>query len=464
MVPVARLYDENLYRFHEPQASYWEATAGDRDVQAPPLAGDAQCDVAIIGAGYTGLSAALHLARDHSLDACALDAGHIGWGASGRNGGFCTMGGTAASATTLMKRHGLEELRRYYRCQQEAVELVRDLIVAEGIDAEVQGDAEFEVAHTKRAARTLEKHCNWQRAALGLDAQMLDAGEFRKQHFDSNEQFGAARIRPSFALHPLRYQLGLARAAGRHGARLHAMSEVLCWEKNGDRHTLRTAGGSLSARFVIVAANGFMPEDLHEALAGRVMPLISSIVVTRPLRDDELAAYRWQSVCPSINARVLLNYFRLLPDGRLLFGGRGHSTGSAAGAVRQAGALQRQLSRTWPLWRDVPIDYAWHGLICMTRRLTPALARLPDDRSVLAAFGYHGNGVNNATWCGRALADWIAADGARGTAFERRLPALLSGLPERFPLPSMRLWYLQAVLAALRLEDRPWSVIRRIRS
>jgi glycine/D-amino acid oxidase-like deaminating enzyme len=336
----------------------------------------------------------------------------------------------------------------------QAVELVRTIIGEEGIDARIQGDAELEVAHSRRARQELFEHAVWQRDTLGLETQCIEADAFREGYFDSAEQFGAVLVRPSFALHPLRYHLGLARAAVGKGAVLHPGSEVIDWSRDGDRHVLRTATGSVRAKFVIVAANGFMPEALHPALYGRMMSLISAIVVTRPLSVDELAAHRWQTECPAINARRLLNYFRLLPDRRLLFGGRGHSRGTAAGSARNLYKLAERVGVVWPSWREVGIDFAWHGLICMTRRLTPVLTRMADDRTVYMAYGYHGNGVNNATWSGRQLADWLATDGRSGNDFERRLPAMVRGDGGRFPLAALRLWYLQAILAGFRLRDR----------
>jgi glycine/D-amino acid oxidase-like deaminating enzyme len=148
---TARLYDENLYRFDAAQESYWEATAGDIDVDAAPLVGNESCDVAIIGGGYTGLSAALHLARDYNVDVRVLEAGHIGWGASGRNGGFCSMGGTGVGRQQLVKMVGLDATREFYRSQVDAIELVRELGAAENIEYQAFGSAELEVAHTAKA-------------------------------------------------------------------------------------------------------------------------------------------------------------------------------------------------------------------------------------------------------------------------------------------------------------------------
>lgn len=450
---MKRLYHPDMYRFDRAEPSLWEADAPEARLAARPLAGDVRCDVAVIGAGYTGLSAALHLCRDHHADVRVVEAGHVGWGASGRNAGFCGIGGTSLSLAEMEAKYGLEETRRYYRSQVEAIELVRQIIDEEGIDAGLQGDAELEVAPTRAAFRRLTAHARLQRERLGIDTQVVSADEFRGRYFESSELHGAVVQRPAFALDPLRYLHGLAAAAESRGAALHPHSEVIRWTKAGRDHVLSTAGGTLKAQSVILAANGFMPEHLNPALRGRPLPMISAIVVTRPLSDDDLAAHRWQTVNPAITARRILNYYRLLPDRRFLFGGRGHSSGNARQAAGTFQALAHRLGRLWPHWRGVPIEYRWHGLICITRRLTPSLGRLDEDPTVWFAYGFHGNGVNTATWSGRQLAGWLTGSGTRKDGWPQSLPLACRGISPRFPASSLRLRYLQARLALFRIQD-----------
>lgn len=448
-----RLYHQDMYRFDQPQASYWEATAGPRGLAGRVLEADDSCEVAIIGAGYTGLSAAYHLARDHDIDVRVLDAGHIGWGASGRNGGFCCMGGTSLGSEGLIRKYGAEHARQYYQAQQAAVELVRNIVVDEDIDAQMAGDTELEVAHSPRAMTELARLVEMQTSVLGIDADVISAERFRREYFDASEQFGAARQRPTFGLHPLRYVLGLARAAERHGARLHPESEVVAWRKEGDRHILSTRAATIRSRYVIMATNGFMPEDLSARFRGRPLPMISAIVVTRPLSDAELAAHDWKTHTPAITSRNVMNYFRLLPDKRFLFGGRGSSRGGDGEAESTYHSLAARLRQLWPAWEQVAIDYRWHGLICFTRRQTPAIGRLADDPSVFFAFGYHGNGVNTASWAGQQVASWLAGSSSGDTSIPDSLPVVVRGLSGRFPFPALRLSYLKARLLLFQLED-----------
>ncbi len=444
---MRRFYDQNMYHFETPQPSYWEATA-DEFVAATPLESEEQCDVAIVGGGYTGLSAALHLARDANIDARVLEAGHVGWGASGRNGGFCCPGGIGTDGEHFVKQVGEKNARDYFRTQIAAVELVEGLLNSEKIDAQKIGNAEWEVAQTKKTyQRIVDSHALSRR--LGLHSELLSAAEFRERQFDSNEQFGARCSKPAFGLHPLRYCQGLADAAVRHGAVVHSHSEVGRWEKNANgSHRLLTRDGSLTAKRVIFATNGFMPERLHPDFRGRTLPIISAIVVTRPLTMDELGAYGWQTADPAINLRRILNYFRRLPDNRILFGGRGHTTGSRTGERATYARLEARFRSIWPEWGAVGFDYRWHGLICFNANLRPAIGRLESDDSVYFAFGYHGNGVNTATWMGQQLAYWVSDHKSLD------VPDILRGLGARFPMPSLRRSYLRAGIGVSALLDK----------
>ncbi len=446
---MQRLYDDNLFRFDSRQPSYWEASVGDLPLDAAPLESNESCDVAIIGGGYTGLSAALHLARDHDVDVRVLEAGHIGWGASGRNGGFCGIGGTGLQRGEFLRRRGEQAARDYYRSQREAVELVRQLARDESIDIDARGAAEIEVAHSASAYRHLCAEHELSSQRLGLQTELVPAAEFRERFFESTEQHGALLSKPTFGLHPLKFCRGLAAAGVRRGAQLHEHSEVLEWSRGADGlHRLRTEGGTLRAGSVLLATNGFTPECLNPEFRARTLPVISAIVVTRPLEAGELAAHNWRNEHPTINSRRVLNYFRLLPDGRFLFGGRGFSDGSEAHERRTYARLEATMRRLWPEWAAVPIEYRWHGLICFTASRCPSIGHLDDDASVFFGYGYHGNGVNTATWAGRQLATWIA------TGRKPAMPEIVTGLGGRFPLPALRLKYLEIAIALATLRDR----------
>ena len=448
-----QLYHPSLYEFAKPQPSYWEASAGDPGLKGEALEGQQSCDVAVIGGGYTGLSAALHLARDYSVDVRVLEAGHIGWGASGRNGGFCTVGGTKLTYKYQIKKFGLQETRNYYQSQIDAIELVRSLGQDEDIDYLLQGDCEYTVADSDKHFHSLRDQADVEKNQLGLDVRKHSQAEFAELGYDSPHQHGAVSIRPSFGLHPLKFAQGLGRAAERHGAQLHQHSEVLSWEKDGDDHVLTTAGGVLRAKRVILAGNGFMPEHLHSGIYGRAVPVQSVIVVTRPLTDDELAAQGWSTECPCVNSANLYFYYRILSDKRLMLGGRGNHIGDPAGADSTGVYQQACIAERWPHFRDVEFTHQWRGLVCFTQLFRPSIGRMPDDKSIYFSFGYHGTGVNTAPWAGRELAKWLAGKESGRSIVPEHLPAIVRGRTPRVPLAFLRRQYVRAGLAIYKMRD-----------
>jgi glycine/D-amino acid oxidase-like deaminating enzyme len=281
---------------------------------------------------------------------------------------------------------------------------------------------------------------------VGVSTQVVAPAKFEVQAFDCGEQFGAVHEAVGFGLHPLKYCLGLAQAARGRGARLHSLSRVSSWRREGGDHRLVTENGSVRAKRVIVAANGWLPEDLIPELHGRILPLLSNIITTRPLREEELKSQSWHSQDPASSTRAHLAYLRLLPDRQLMFGGRGDTTGSPAGGDAMRRLLTRRMIKMFPAFDGAEVTHSWRGFIAATMRLTPAVGELPGDPSISFAFGCHGNGVAFMTWAGRELAKRI-----EGTAGE--LPAPVRGLPDRFPLPALRLWGLRAMLARAWIED-----------
>ena len=195
-----------------------------------------------------------------------------------------------------------------------------------------------------------------------------------------------------------------------------------------------------------------MPEHLLPNFNARSLPIISSIITTRPLTEDELNSHNWKTEDPIINSRKLVNYFRMLPDNRFLFGGRGSSSGNQQGALKNYRYLESVMKKIWPNWRSVDIEYKWHGFVCFTKRLTPSIGRLDDDPSVFFGFGYHGNGVNTSTWTGYQLAKWVGKINVR-SEYPEELPNLIRGLSPKFPLSSFRRYYLQAMINFYRFKD-----------
>ncbi|MBX6324365.1 MAG: FAD-binding oxidoreductase, partial [Rhodospirillaceae bacterium] len=244
---------------------------------------------------------------------------------------------------------------------------------------------------------------------------------------------------------PLRYGRGLARAAQRHGAVLHGLSPVTGWSRDGAVHLLATPGGTVRARQVVIATNGYTEETLSPALAGRLLPVLSSIVVTRPLSAAEQAAVNWRTALKIWDTRHLLFYYRRLPDGRVLFGARGGIEDTPAGREARRAWLQRRFADMFPPLAKVGVDYSWHGWVCLARDRNPHLAST-EGGTVHYALAYAGTGVALATWCGRPLARRAAGQPADAG------PLLSAPLP-RLPLPALRRIYQRIAYAACAIAD-----------
>lgn len=430
------LVHPDALHFDTPAESYWEASADPIGLTLAPLSQDDRCDVAIIGGGFTGLSAALELA-ERGIDVRVLEAGHIGWGASGRNGGFACIGSHKLSYATMIRRYGLDATKAYYGAMKESVSLVADNATRHGIDIWKTRDGEVTLAHFPNRITELKEEQRFHRETFGEESEFLGPGQLAERGL-SGPEFHAGLLGPvGFGVHPLNYVRGLARAAYRSGARLHPRSRLLRWEETAEGHRLSTAAATLTARRVIVATNGYTPEKLSVRHAGRLMPALSSILVTRPLSEEELKAQGWTAETLAFDSRKLLHYFRLLPGRRFLFGGRGGTDSSAAGAAAYRAHMTRTFHRMFPAWSQVEITHFWRGFVCLSNDLVPYVGALDDRKTVWTAIAYHGNGVAMGSWSGRAVARLMMADR------NIRLPAVITRRLARFPLPAFRPLYLR---------------------
>src|SRR5262245_7918406 len=221
----------DAFHFDRPVASFWEATAQPLDVATTPLAGDAQCDVAVIGGGLTGLNAALRLKDEYGMDVRVLEAGEPGWGASGRNGGFSCIGCHKRSYGSLIKSYGLDDTRRFYATMREAIAWVRHLCQEHGIDAWIHEGGEATLAHLPNRRAELEEERDFMARLFGEKLELIDAGELKAAGVWGPRFHGALRSNVGFSIHPLNYVRGLARAASHAGVKVHGRSRVTRWEE-----------------------------------------------------------------------------------------------------------------------------------------------------------------------------------------------------------------------------------------
>ena len=445
-----RLYHPAAFDFTTTVPSYWEASADPLGRTTQSLHGAHTADVAVIGGGYAGLHAALQLTRAHGLNVCVLEAGDIGWGASGRNGGFCCPGATKLSYGQLISQFGLEETRRFFKAQRGAVEFVGEYLAANNIDADHTGDGELQLAHKETAIRDLKQEQVFLRDTFGAESTFLSREDLAARGNDSDAFHGGLQSDVTFGLHPLKYVRGLARTAIDAGVTVFSNSEVTDWTSETGLHTLKTGNGQVTAKTVLVASNGYTDETLPTALGGRLLPALTRIIVTRPISDNELKAQGWTRTDPTYDTRNLLHYFRLLPDNRFMFGGRGGTDASPEGMEAIQLSLRANFEKFFPRLAHVETEYSWGGLVCLTSSRLPFAGPIDGMDNVFGAFGWHGNGVAMASYAANRLADVIAG----ATQHSDALPAMMRSLPGRFVLPSLRVQYLKAAYLGYGAADR----------
>ena len=410
--------------------SYYVATKTALD-PFPALQGAHGCDVCIIGAGYTGLSAALHLAQA-GLSVIVLEAHRVGFGASGRNGGQVGSG-QRQDQDWLEGAVGHQDARRLWDMAEAAKALVKRLIR----DHDMPVTFHPGVAHACRSAaevRSAHVYAEKLRRDYGYaHLDVLDQTGIRDL-IGSNAFKGGEIDRDAGHVHPLNYAVGIAKAAHKAGVQIHERSEVT-EVLPGPKPRVRTAGAEVTATHVLLACNGYLG-GLNAEVAAKVMPINNFIVATAPLgpRAKDILS---QPVAVA-DSRFVVNYWRLSEDGRLLFGG-GESYGYKFPDIIKT--VRKPMLAIYPQLADVRIDYAWGGTLAITLNRMPCFAR--PAPGVFSASGYSGHGVAMATLAGKLMAD--AVMGAAGgfdlmaSLPQRRFPG---GVALRAPLLALAMtWY-----------------------
>lgn len=394
---MKRIFSDYAYGAGPRSGCWWDDTI---DIPCNPiLQGDVACDVVVVGGGFTGVSAAYHLALA-GLSVVVVDANAIGWGASGRNGGFCCLGGAKASDAALDRTFGRAARLEWRHAEKAAVELVEALIADLGLDVDRHSNGETYLAHRPRDARGFEDEARSIHENYGVMPEILTRAELPLAGM-AGPFHGAMTTPVGFGLNPRKYIAGLFDAAQRAGVRFFDHSAAQHISQRG----ITTAQGRVIASKTILATNGYSSEDVPAWMAGRYMPAQSTVLVTRPMTDDDLAAQGWTSAQMAYDSRQLLHYFRLMPDRRFLFGMRGAVFSSASAESDARAKVTQDFGRMFPAWSNIEISHSWSGMVCLARDRVPFLGPLPENPNILAGFAFHGNGVAMGTYSGRLLAD-----------------------------------------------------------
>lgn len=409
--------------------SYWANVSGQAPQDDGVLTSDIGVDVAIIGAGYTGLSCALHLAREHGIKAHVLEANKTAWGCSGRNAGFILKSSGRKPYATMQKQWGEEVMRGIYHEMCAGVETVNNLI-AEGIDCDVQENGFIKVAHKANKLTELVTLAQLQKDRFGYEVEILSKEELHQNYMADQNAYGAIRYQDGFGINPLKLAWGYQKIARAAGAAIHCASPVTDWFDESHCQRLITPDGEVKAKKVIIATNGYTPKGFHQLTQNRTLPVLSQIIVTEPLSDEQIQACNFLTSNVVMDTRALKYYYRKLPDNRILFGGRGAITGKGAEDPYFANRLLSVLKSSFPALGSINIAHAWSGWICM------ALDDLPhvyqnEKNSIFYSMGYCGSGVSFSVQAGKRLAEKVAGKTVPD------LPLYNRALP-KFPLAPLR--------------------------
>jgi len=377
--------------------SLWQSTA-DPALSYPALTDEVRSDVTIVGGGYTGLSAALQIAKD-GRRAVVLEADHVGWGASGRNGGLVS-GKFRVPFHVVETLHGREEARHLHHIGKQAVTTVGELIDEHGI-----GSANFKMsgyvtaAHSPQALAAQHFATEWLADALGDTSSRVLSRQEVTAETGSSTYVGGVLSTAAGCLHPLNYVRGLARAAIAAGVHIFENSAAVSLQRQGHDIRVGTSQGAVRARQLILATNGYSADQpLTRGLRQRVIPFRSAIIATAPL-SETLRMRILPNRRVVADTRRLLRWYRIVDD-RLVFGGRGAF--GQEDSVAAFNRLARDMIGAFPELDGVAIDYRWSGLVAMTMDQLPHAGEL-EDRVFFAA-GYNGTGIAMSTFLGRQLA------------------------------------------------------------
>lgn len=406
----------------------WYAATADIAPERPPLDGETSADLAVVGAGYTGLSTALHAAQK-GLDVVVIDAHRVGFGASGRNGGQVGTGWNK-DQRWLESRVGRDDARRLWDLTVEARALTRALVAAHAPEAAYKPG----ILHgewTAKGAGEARDYSRWLSEHYDYPTEYLDRDATQSICRSPLYQGGVLDMDAGH-LHPMRYVQGLARAAESAGVRIFERTEATGVTDG----TVETTRAPIRAPHIVIAGNGYL-SDIRPELSARVMPINSFIAATEPLGDranDVLT--RDIAVADD---RFVVNYFRLSEDKRLLFGGRENYGIGFPDDIDTA--LVARMEKLFPQLKGVRIDYRWGGTLGITMTRLPMVRRL--SAGVLAAGGFSGHGVALTGLTGKVLAEAVAGQAGRFDLMSKLpIPSFPGGKHARAPLLTLAMtWY-----------------------
>lgn len=382
--------------------SYYAASTRYK-LEFPPLEGDVEADVCVIGGGYTGVSTALHLA-EKGYTVTLLEANRLGWGASGRNGGHAGTGQRKEQAE-LEKSLGHELASSLWDMGLEAVQLLEDLIERHKIDCDLKrgilhlaakpGDVDY----LREGVEFLEKKYNYQ------GGRFIEQEETRAM-VGSDKFYAGMLDEPSLHMHPLNFLLGMADAADKAGVQIFEASRVNDIRK-GETAVISTSQGRVKAKYVVLGCNGYL-EKLVPKIASEIMPINNFVLATEPL-GEALARELIRDDQALQDSLFVINYWKLSADNRLLFGGGENYSPRFPRDLKAF--VRKYMLRIYPQLENTRIDYAWGGSLAITMNRMPDFGRVADN--IFYAQGFSGHGLPTATFAGKLMSEVVSGTAER---------------------------------------------------
>jgi gamma-glutamylputrescine oxidase len=407
---------------HYAADSYYLASANSRP-QHPRLQGQHDCDVCVIGGGFTGVSAALNLA-EKGFKVILLESYHVGWGATGRNGGQAG-GDPRLGVDELEALVGVEDAHRHWDLNYAALDDMKARIKQHNIDCDWQ-DGIINSFHKSSYDREYRHYLD--KLHKDYDADFIEYmdRDTVNNTISSDQFYGGLHNKRSGHLHPLNFVLGLAQAATDAGAQIFEHSEVLSYDEKTPT-TINTAEGQVKAKYVVLACNGYLGKT-DKRLSASIMPINNFVLATEPL-GKERAEQLIKNNAAVYDTRFVVNYWRMTADHRLLFGGGENYRNGFPSNLK--GFVRDYMLKIYPQLDNVGIDYAWGGTLAITMNRMPDFGRLAPN--VFYAQGYSGHGVVLAAFSGKLIAEALTGSAER---FD-----LLSNAPmKKFPGGTLLRW------------------------
>ncbi len=422
------LIDKSIPSSHIKPDGFW---AKDLEaLQCPSLQSNIETEVVIVGGGYTGLSAAYHLKTNYNIDSVVLEANQPGWGCSGRNGGFVLPGTGRLTIDETIKRWGKQTSVEMFAEYQQSINTVEKFIT-KGINCERIAGGYLKLAHKKQLLAPLHKQAQMMAENYGDSVLALSSSDIKNNYLQGAENVGGVYYPKAFSINPWLFAQGIAKLCLQKGVNVYGNSPVTDTHYNSHKHVLTTPSGTVTAKTLIIATNAYTSRKLFPIIQDRYFPVMSSIIVTDVLTKSQLNEIGMKEGLMVMDTRPLKYYYRLLPNNRLLFGGRGAIKGKNSNNQKYKRLLIEGLSSTFPALSNINISDFHSGWVAISFDDYP---RIHFDKQL--------NTLYSAGYCGAGLAFSVQAGQRLAQLYKE--PDSLPPLPfwqsplQKFPLPSVR--------------------------